>query len=285
MRRNAELNAFSDSAFLYEMSEGKRSSPNSDAGQISRSTSIACRERNVAAGRIPRPLRRDAPDGFFKIHSIRRAFAPRTSPPNVREGQGAEFQRKFGRRPSVEFVYCAQEPAELPFVGDRRSALRSAERAPLSTRRSDRMMGVRVTMAKRKTEPMTPRKRRAVSRRRAFSTRFNRSRSSADVISAMGRLASGLARSSKSHRFFSIVMSALPPVSRFDIFRRDKAERIASGRFHDEPFDAFFGGGVFPARQQLLSRVRRASSRASASETMGYAPKERVRSFPRKRDI
>src|ERR1700733_10116231 len=68
MRRKAELNAFSDSAFLYEIREGNMRSPNSDAGQISLNTSTACRERGTSCGRrIFRALGRDAPDGLIEI--------------------------------------------------------------------------------------------------------------------------------------------------------------------------------------------------------------------------
>jgi hypothetical protein len=98
----------------------------------------------------------------------------------------------------------------------------------------------RVTMARRKTVPMTPRSRRAVSRRPLFSMRFKRSRISAAVISAIGRLASGFAGSSNSHLFFANVEGAArsascldrnSPATRPKVLRAAVSESIRSSFF------------------------------------------------------
>lgn len=63
-------------------------------------------------------------------------------------------------------------------------------------------------MACRKTLPIVPRSRRAVSLRPLVSMYCKSWRISADVISLMGRSASGFPRTSKSYRVFAIVASA-----------------------------------------------------------------------------
>lgn len=83
----------------------------------------------------------------------------------------------------------------------------------------------KVTIANRNTPPMTPRRRRALSRRPLFSMRLSKSRSSAEMISAIGRVESVPARSSRSHRFFPTVVSAAPfslRLERYSVTRTPK---------------------------------------------------------------
>ena len=100
-------------------------------------------------------------------------------------------------------------------------------------RRSDRWCLGEGDDGQSKDRTPNARSRGAVSRRPLFSTRLSRSRSSSGVISAIGRFASGLAKSCKSQRFFSTVISAIPLAFRFSMYSaatRPKVLRAAEWR-------------------------------------------------------
>lgn len=112
-------------------------------------------------------------------------------------------------QPSYSSSACRKIPSSRSSVMAARLVRRSDKRAPLRGTVGS-FSARRVTIANRNTEPIAPLSRLAVSRRPVFSTRFRRSRISAEVMSLIGLLPIGAANTCKSQRFFASVASAAP---------------------------------------------------------------------------
>ena len=125
-------------------------------------------------------------------------------------GKRQEQESGAERRPTVVLVDTTHHSAEPCFVRNGRAMLHLGPQKRALQRVRGSLVALSVTIASRKSLPIAPRRRRADSRPRLFSTFFKRSRISAGVISLIGRLASGAARSSRSQRFLSIVVGAAP---------------------------------------------------------------------------
>ena len=199
------------------------------------------REGNSCGRRISSALPQCAKRDFSKLISER--FAPRTSPGRANvSAQNLSAARSVGH-PSNSSIARRRPPSCFSSVIADRGYVRRHER-PFQC--ESRIGGcAQSDDGQSKNEPMTPRNRRAVSRRPLFSTRFKRSRSSADVISAMGRSASVAPGFQAASDSLSTVMPACAvgfDVLIYSVAIRPKVLRAA---FPQRAFRSFFSRRVF----------------------------------------
>ena len=168
---------------------------------------VSSRERDVVGAPHFHPLGRDAPGGL-RPDDLVPAQVSHFSGPSHSEGE--EKQRGFERRPAVVLVDRGHQRAELLLVGDRRTVMHHGSQQG-ALQRVCRVGGRPERRdSEAKTLPIAPRSLLAVSLRPLFSYRLRIRRISAGVISAIGLLMSGDARSRRSQRTLLSVASAAP---------------------------------------------------------------------------
>ena len=198
------------------------------------------------------------------------------------EGECEKFQRGADRRTSVEVIDGAQQCAEPLFVGDRGAQLGiRAAAMRLATRKWGRRRA-QCTTAKRKTVPMIPRSRRAVSRRPLFSIHLEQEQELGRRD--LGDRTSGERRSEVLQQPFVLRDRRLRRavgLEVFEIFLGDRAEGVARGGGGGDPVELPLHTGVDAFERRLLRASR--FVRASASGLAGKGPSASIFSTPAKR--